>query len=59
MACALAGIWTTTKGIRASTMLIASLVAVITASVGGWEDLLGWQLFTSLTACGGIINPSR
>ena len=46
------------QGIRASTMLIASLVAVITASVGGWEDLLGWQLFSSLTACGGILNPS-
>ena len=40
-------------------MLISSLVAVITASVGGWEDLLGWQLFTSLTACGGILNPRR
>ena len=53
VATALCGLWATSDSVRLTTVFISSVVGVVTALVGAFEDYSGHVLIKSITACAG------
>jgi len=53
VATALCGLWATSDSVRLTTVFISSVVGVVTALVGAFEDYSGHLLIKSITACAG------